>query len=58
LIAHSDRGGQYVSDDLGKLIKAYQIRQAMSRADDPFDIAFAESFWNRFKTEVLEGGAF
>src|SRR5215210_4750036 len=58
LIAHSDRGGQYVSDELRKLIKAYQIRQSMSRADDPYDNAFAESFWSRFKAEVLEGGAF
>ena len=30
----------------------------MSRADDPYDNAFAESFWSRFKAEVLEGGAF
>jgi len=30
----------------------------MSRADDPYDNAFAESFWSRFKAEVLEWGAF
>ena len=30
----------------------------MARADDPYDNAFAESFWSRFKAEVLEGGAF
>jgi putative transposase len=58
LIAHSDRGGQYVSDEWRKGIKAYQIRQSMSRADDPYDNAFAESFWSRFKAEVLEGGSF
>lgn len=58
LIAHSDRGGQYVSDELRKLIKAYQLRQSMSRADDVYDNAFAESFWSRFKAELLEGGAF
>jgi putative transposase len=58
LIAHSDRGGQYVSDDLRRQIDAHQIRQSMSRADDPYDNAFAESFWSRFKAEVLEGGAF
>jgi len=58
LIAHSDRGGQYVSDELRKLIKDFHIRQSMSRADDPYDNAFAESFWSRFKAEVLEGGAF
>src|SRR5687767_6773233 len=54
LMAHSDRGGQYVSDELRKLIKAYQLRQRMSRADDVYDNAFAESFWSRFKAEVLE----
>ena len=58
LIAHSDRGGQYVSDDFRKLIAAYKIRQSMSRANDPYDNAFAESFWSRFKAERLEGGAF
>lgn len=58
LIAHSDRGGQYVSDELRKLIENFHIRQSMSRADDPYDNAFAESFWSRFKAEVLEDGAF
>jgi len=27
----------------------------MSRADDPYDNAFAESFWSRLKAEMLEG---
>ncbi len=56
MIAHSDRGGQYVSDELRELMKVYQIRQSMSRAADPYDNAFAESFWSRFKAEILEGG--
>ena len=58
MIAHSDRGGQYVSDELRKLIDKHKIRQSMSRKDDPYDNAFAESFWSRFKAEALEGGAF
>lgn len=58
LIAHSDRGGQYVSDELRELMNGLGIRQSMSRADNPYDNAFAESFWSRFKAEVLEGGAF
>lgn len=58
MIAHSDRGGQYVSDELRQLIDKHKIRQSMSRKDDPYDNAFAESFWSRFKAEVLEGGAF
>ena len=58
MIAHSDRGGQYDSDELRKLIDKHKIRQSMSRKDDPYDNAFAESFWSRFKAEVLEGGIF
>jgi transposase InsO family protein len=30
----------------------------MSRADDPYDNAFAESLWSRLKAELLEGGVF
>ena len=58
LIVHSDRGGQYVSDKLRTLLNDHHVRQSMSRADDPYDNAFAESFWSRFKAETLEGGAF
>ena len=58
MIAHSDRGGQYDSDELRALINRSKIRQSMSRKDDPYDNAFAESFWSRFKAEVLEGGTF
>ncbi len=58
MILHSDRGGQYVATDLKKLVTKHQLRQSMSRADDPYDNAFAESFFSRFKAELLEGGAF
>jgi len=58
LILHSDRGGQYVSKDLRELVRLWKIRPSMSRADDPYDNAFAESFWSRLKAEMLEGGAF
>jgi putative transposase len=58
LILHSDRGGQYVSTEVRKLIDLWRIRPSMSRADDPYDNAFAESFWSRLKAELLEGGAF
>ena len=30
----------------------------MSRADDPYDNAFAESYWSRLKAELIEGRAF
>ena len=43
MIAHSDQGEQYVSDELRKLIAKHKIRQSMSRKDDPYDNVFAES---------------
>ncbi len=34
------------------------IKQSMSRADDPYDNAFMESYFSRFKAELLEDGIF
>jgi transposase InsO family protein len=61
LIVHSDRGGQYISNEVRELVNLWRIRPSMSRADDPYDNrtggpAFAESFWSRLKAELLEGG--
>ncbi len=58
LIVHSDRGGQYVATNFKKLLDKYDCKQSMSRADDPYDNAFAESFFSRLKAETLENGAF
>lgn len=58
LIVHSDRGGQYVGNEFRKLLDQHHCQQSMSRADDPYDNAFAESFFSRLKTELLEDGAF
>jgi transposase InsO family protein len=58
LIVHSDRGGQYVDAELRKLIKHHGFEQSMSRADETYDNAFAESLFSRYKAELLEGGAF
>ena len=57
-IAYSDRGGQYASKELRKLLTNYNCWQSMSRADDPYDNAFAASYWSRLKAELIEGGAF
>jgi|GEM_PF-6105089 transposase InsO family protein len=35
LITHSDRGGQYTSARLRRLLHTYLCRQSMSRPDDP-----------------------
>lgn len=58
LIVHSDRGGQYVSKILRKLIKKWHCRQSMSRADNCYDNAVAESLFSRFKAELLQNGTF
>jgi transposase InsO family protein len=58
LIVHSDRGGQYAGREFRKLLGKRKILQSMSRADDPYDNAFAESYFSRLKAELLQGGAF
>lgn len=58
MIVHSDRGGQYVDTEFRGLLKQYGFEQSMSRADETYDNAFAESLFSRYKAELLEGGAF
>ena len=58
LIVHSDRGGQYVSGEFRRLLNHHGYLQSMSRADNAYDNAFAESLFSRYKAELLEGGAF
>lgn len=57
LIVHSDRGGQYGGNEFRKLLFD-KYNQSMSRADNPYDNAFMESCFSRFKAELLEGGIF
>lgn len=58
LVVHSDRGGQYVSKRFRALLHTWKCEQSMSRAEDCYDNAIAESFFSRFKTELLQQGAF
>jgi transposase InsO family protein len=58
LIIHSDRGGQYAGKKFRKLLSGQALLQSMSGADNPYDNAFMESYFSRFKAELLEGGAF
>jgi transposase InsO family protein len=58
LIVHSDRGGQYFSRKLRKLLTDWGCLQSMCRADEVYDNSYAESFFSRFKTELLDKGAF
>lgn len=57
-IVHSDRGGQYAAGQFRSLLKASGCRQSMSRAEESYDNAYAESLFSRYKAELLEGGAF
>ena len=58
LIVHSDGGGQYDSKDFKALIGLNEFRQSMTRKDNHYDNAFAESLFSRFKAELLDGGVF
>src|SRR5262245_53498786 len=58
LIVHSDRGGQYVDTEFRRLLDQHGFEQSMSRADETYDNAHAESLFSRYKAELLEGGAF
>ena len=58
LIAHSDRGGQYAGTVFRKMIDDNKALQSMSRADNPYDNAFMESCFSRFKAELLQDGIF
>ena len=52
LIIHSDRGGQYLSRKMNQLVRTFKVQQSMSRAEDPYDNAFAESLWSQLKAEL------
>ena len=53
LIIHSDRGSQYLSENMNRLItKTFKINQSMSRKSECYDNANDESLWSRLKTEL------
>jgi putative transposase len=57
-IIHTDRGSQYVSNVYRHLLTLHGIRQSMSGKGNCYDNAQAESFFSRFKAELLEDGFF
>jgi putative transposase len=57
-IIHTDRGSQYSSNNFRKLLKENGLRQSMSGKGNCYDNAQAESFFARYKTELMEGGMF
>ena len=58
LIVHSDRGGQYAGNMFRRWLDRYHVLQSMSDADNPYDNAFMESYFSRFKSELLQDGSF
>lgn len=57
-IVHSDRGSQYASNGFRGLLRIEGFRQSMSGKGNCYDNAQAESFFSRFKMELIENGAF
>jgi transposase InsO family protein len=57
-IIHTDRGSQYASNKFRQLLQITGCRQSMSGKGNCYDNAQAESFFSRFKAELLEGGTF
>ena len=57
-IIPTDQGSQYVSHNFRALLRVHGRRQSMSRRSNCDDNAQAESFFSRYKAELLEGGVF
>lgn len=51
LILHSDRGSQYGSQDLRKLLADHNLRQSMSAKANPYENAWTESWMGTLKRE-------
>lgn len=58
LLVHTDKGGQYASVRFRAILDKKGIEQSMSDAKNAYDNAHMESFFSRFKAELLEGGVF
>ncbi len=53
LVHHSDQGVQYASKEYVDYLKEHGIQVSMSRAGNPYDNAFAESFIKTLKCEEV-----
>jgi putative transposase len=58
LIVHSDGGGQYMDLIFRKLLRDNKFCQSMTRVDNHYDNAFAESLFSRFKAELVRNQNF
>ncbi len=57
-IIHTDQGSQYAAVEYRRLLYIGGFRQSMSRRGNCYDNAQAESFFSRFKGELVENGIF
>jgi transposase InsO family protein len=57
-IIHTDQGSQYAAVEYRRLLYVGGFRQSMSRRGNCYDNAQAESFFSRFKAELMENGIF
>ncbi|MEO6588680.1 MAG: IS3 family transposase [Pyrinomonadaceae bacterium] len=57
-IIHTDQGSQYAAVEYRRLLYTGGFRQSMSRRGNCYDNAQAESFFSRFKAELVENGIF
>lgn len=55
-LVHTDQGAQYVSERYRNLLAAHGLQQSMSAQGNCYDNAQAESFFARFKVELVEDG--
>lgn len=53
LIFHSDRGSQYASHEVRRILKARGIRQSMCGKGNCYDNAMIESFFSSLKKELV-----
>ena len=53
LIFHSDRGSQYASSELRRLLRMWRVRQSMSGTKSCYDNALMESFFSSLKRELV-----
>lgn len=53
LIFHSDRGGQYASEDFSRQLSAFGMKASMSRKGDCWDNAVTETLFGSLKVERL-----
>ena len=55
LVFHDDQGSQHASRAFQRRLESHGIAQSMSRPDNPWDNALAESFLKTLKRELVNG---